>query len=183
MVCAGMGFLEGDAPPDIKGAVARPKGAALPALNDVYGKFGETAEAAQLLETELATMLLFNRGVTERLHVEPNPERAAELYDTINRHTLGQLLKRLNKTTQSLDALDTLFSNALQERNRLFHSFYRQHNFRRNSDEGRAIMLQDLEAIHDTLLRAYKAVMLLSGIDLDKLAVGEYTLPTGHVAI
>jgi hypothetical protein len=36
-----------------------------------------------------------------------------------------------------------------------------QHNFRRNSEEGRARMLDDLESIHDTLLHAYKAVMLL----------------------
>ena len=36
-------------------------------------------------------------------------------------------------TLDSLDALDALWSKALQERNRLFHSFYRKHNFRRNS--------------------------------------------------
>ena len=30
-------------------------------------------------------------------------------------------------------------------------------------------MLDDLESIHDTLIKAYKAVMLLSGTDLDAL--------------
>src|ERR1035437_6396379 len=34
------------------------------------------------------------------------------------------------------------------------HSFYRLHNFRRNSDEGRKLMLSDLDSIHDTLLRS-----------------------------
>lgn len=157
----------------------------MPTLDDVYRKFGETAEAAQLLETQLGTMLLLTRSAEERLFTEPNPERASDIYDTINRQTLGQLLKGLGRTTQSLDALESLLSKALQERNRLFHSFYRHHNFRRNSDEGRALMLKDIESIHDTLLRAYKAVTLLSGVDLDAVANSavEYTLPTRHVPI
>jgi hypothetical protein len=141
----------------------------VPTLDDIYRKFGETAEAAQLLETQLGNMLLLSRGAEDGLFTEPNPELASDLFSTINRHTLGQLIKRLNSTPQSLDALESLFSKALQERNRLSHSFYRQHNFRRNSDEGRALMLKDIESIHDTLLRAYKAVMLLSGVDLDTL--------------
>jgi hypothetical protein len=70
---------------------------------------------------------------------------------------------------------------ALDERNRLFNSFYRQHNFRRNSDDGRQRMLDDLESVHKTLLDAYKAVMLLSGVDLDNLSATE--LPTKHLSI
>jgi hypothetical protein len=58
---------------------------------------------------------------------------------------------------------------ALEERNRLSHHFYRQHNFRKNSNKGREIMLKDLDSIHETLMEAYKAIMLLSGIDLDAL--------------
>jgi hypothetical protein len=66
--------------------------------------------------------------------------------------------------------LPITLSKALDERNRLAHSFYRQHNFRRNSESGRAIMMQDLEAIHETLIQAMKALSLLEGIDLDELA-------------
>jgi hypothetical protein len=163
----------------------RPKGFNMPTLDDVYRKFGETAEAAQLLETDLGTKLILIRGAEENLLTEPNPERASDIFDTINRNTLGQLLKGLNGKNQSLDALEALLSNALQERNRLFHSFYRHHNFRRNSDEGRALMLKDMESIHDTLLRAWKAVMLLSGVDLDALVNSgvEHTPPTRHVPI
>ncbi|MFZ0981192.1 MAG: hypothetical protein WAN23_17455, partial [Candidatus Acidiferrales bacterium] len=82
---------------------------------------------------------------------------------------------------QSIANLEDVLAKALDERNRLFHSFYRQHNFRRNSDEGRQRMLDDLESIHTTLLDAYKAVMLLSGVDLGKLSVPE--LPTKHLPI
>jgi hypothetical protein len=41
-------------------------------------------------------------------------------------------------------------------------------NLRRNSENGRAIMMKDLEVMHEKLLKAYKAVMLVSGVDLEK---------------
>jgi hypothetical protein len=153
----------------------------MPTLDDVFRKFGEAAEAAQLLETELGNMLLAARCIDEGLLENKNPERAADILGSVNRHTLGELLKSLNNRTQSLDALDGLLVKARDERNRLSHSFYRQHNFRRNSEEGRALMLEDLEGIHSALLDAYKAVLALSGLDLD--AFEEMKLPTGHVPI
>jgi hypothetical protein len=154
-------------------------------LDDVYRKFGEVAEAAQLLETELGNLLLMQRAAENGLLIEPNPALASDILDTINRHTLGQLVKGLNGTDQILDELEPLLANALRERNRLSHSFYRFHNFRRNSDDGRQLMLKDLEQIHDTVLRAYKAVMLLSGVDLEALIASgvEPPAPTGHVPI
>jgi len=157
----------------------------MPTLDDVYRKFGQAAEAAQLLETQLGTMLLLTCGLQDGLLTDPNPDRAHDLYMTINRQTLGQLVKGLNDQTQSVDRLESLLAHALKERNRFFHSFYRQHNFRRNSDEGRALMLKDLEAIHDALIDAYKAVMLLDGVDLDALVATEveYSAPTDHVSI
>jgi hypothetical protein len=153
----------------------------MPSLDDVYRKFGEASEAAQLLETELGIVLI-EIGVVEANSLdEPDPERASELFKKINRQTLGQLLKKVSNSTESVSHLEGLLSRALAERNRLSHSFYRRHNFRRNSDEGRALMLNDLESIHDALLEAYKAVMLLSGIDLDSTVVDR--LPTRHVPI
>jgi hypothetical protein len=86
-------------------------------------------------------------------------------------------------TTPPLDTLETVLWRALEERNRLQHSFYRQHNFRRNSDQGRAAMLRDLDQIHDAILDAYKAVMLLSGIDLEAEAAMPFSFPTRHVPI
>jgi hypothetical protein len=153
----------------------------MPTLDDVYRKFGETAEAAQLLETELGTILMMARCIDEGLLGQKNPTRAADILDSVNRHTLGQLLKNLNNRTQSLDALDALLVKARDERNRLSHSFYREHNFRRNSDEGRALMLEDLETVHSALLDAYKAVLALGGVDLDEMA--EMQLPTRHLPI
>lgn len=157
----------------------------MPTLEDVYQKFGFAAEAAQLLETELGTMLLMAGAIDAELINNPDLTRARELLSFINKQTLGQLLRSLHRTTDSLDALESQLSKALVERNRLFHSFYRQHNFRRNSEAGRALMLQDLESIHSTILDAYKAVMLLGGVDLDKVAASHTAanLPSTHVPI
>ena len=154
----------------------------MPALDDVYRRFGDCAEAAQLLETQLGNMLLWVRAEEDCLLTKPNPARASELAGKIDRYTLGQLLKEVNKSTESLDRLESLLSRALEERNRLFHSFYRQHNFRRNSDEGRAVMIEDIESIHCTILEAYKAVLLLSGIDLDAMDAN-MDLPTRHLPL
>jgi hypothetical protein len=151
------------------------------ALDDVYRKFGETAEAAQLLETELGNLRLDIDIEDEGLAKNLNPQRAAELVEKVNRQTLGQLLKGLNSNSQSLAVLEALLATALVERNRLSHSFYREHNFRRNSSEGRALMLADLDSIHNAILDAYKAVLLLSGIDIENAADGP--LPTDHLPL
>jgi hypothetical protein len=153
----------------------------MPKLDDVYWKFGFAAEAAQLLETELGNRLIEHGIVEENLVNQRNPTRAADLFRQINHHTLGQLIIKLKTKNQSIPNLEGVLTKALDERNRLFHSFYRQHNLSRNSDEGRQRMLDDLEAIHSTLLNAYKAVLLLSGGDVDKLSAIE--LPTKHLPI
>jgi hypothetical protein len=123
------------------------------------------------------------RCIDEGLLEKQNPASAADILDSVNRQTLGQLLKNLNNRTQSLDALDALLVKARDERNRLSHSFYREHNFRRNSEEGRGFMMEDLEGIHSALLDAYKAVLALGAVDLDALANTEMKLPARHVPI
>lgn len=155
----------------------------MPTLDDVYRRFGEVAEAAQLLETELGNMLFAARCIDGDLVENKDPVRASDILGTVNRQTLGQLLKTLNNHTQSLDALDSLLSKALEKRNHLFHSFYRKHNFRRNADEGRSLMLQDLEEIYAAVFGAYKAVLKLHGIDLDAIATEGIKLPTRHLPI
>jgi hypothetical protein len=153
----------------------------MPSLDAVYRRFGEVAEAAQLLETELGNIVLAAGLVEADLIRKPNKDLASAIFKRINRQTLGQLLKSAGSHIKTAPELEALLLSALDERNRLAHSFYRQHNFRRNSDEGRAIMISDLEAIHETLLNAYQAVLALSGIDLE--ALSGQPLPNKHVPI
>jgi hypothetical protein len=152
----------------------------MPSLDDVYRKFGETAEAAQLLETQLGNLLLNVRATNAGLLSEQDPVLAREIVDTINRSTLGHLLKQLCPVISQEEGLEKLLSEALLARNRLNHSFYRQHNFRRNAEQGRAHMMEDLESIHEIILRAYKAMLALSGIDIETI---DHTPPTKHLPL
>lgn len=150
-------------------------------LDDVYRKFGEVSEAAQLLETEIGNILLLQKGTEARLMDGSDPATAEKILDQINRHTLGQLIWKLRGNHDGLDALEQMLIDAKTERNYLMHSFYRKHNFRRNSPEGRTIMLQDLESIHEKILIAFKEVLKLSGFDFDKFDLPFF--PTDHKSI
>ena len=145
----------------------------MPSLDDVYRKFGEASEASQLLETELGTHLLASGLLNDRIMsptFKVDREKATALLGDIDRQTLGQLIRNTRKHRDDLTQLEPLLARALEERNRLSHHFFRDHNFRRNTEEGRLLMLNDLDSIHNVVLDAYKAVMLFfSGIDLDEL--------------
>lgn len=153
----------------------------MPTLEEVFCKFGEVAEAAQLLETELGTVMLHVKGVEHDLYIGDKGELATEIYKQINKSTLGQLLKQVAKPAGFSEDLELLLAKALADRNYLFHSFYRKHNFRKNSDEGRANMLADLETRHQRILDAWITILRLQGYDLDKLM--NVPLPTQHVKI
>jgi hypothetical protein len=150
-------------------------------LDDVYHKFGEISEAGQLLETELGTILLEIHAVESDLLSGERPEDASEILGIINKSTLGQVLRKIDEKSRRLDHAVDKFAKALAERNRMSHSFFRQHNFRRNSAEGRAVMLADLESIHKTILEAYKVALAISGFDLESVQVSD--LPTQHLKL
>jgi hypothetical protein len=153
----------------------------MPSLSDMYAKFGETSEAAQLLEIEVGNLLLWARVAEHNLLNKPDPVLARKIFDDVDRKTLGQLIRTAQVKVPKPENLEDLLSHALQERNRLNHTFYKQHNFRRNSVEGRALMLQDLERIHDVILDAYKALLMLGGFDIENTPVSD--LPTVHLPL
>jgi hypothetical protein len=78
----------------------------MPTLDDVYRKFGETAEAAQLLETELGNVLLSLGAFEEDLLRGMNANRAADLLGEIDASTLGRLLNRLRAKTRLPNELE-----------------------------------------------------------------------------
>jgi hypothetical protein len=51
-------------------------------------------------------------------------------------------------------------------------------NIGRNSAEGRTLMLQDLERIHDVILDAYRALLMLGCFDVENTLVSD--LPIVH---
>ena len=153
----------------------------MPTLQDVFAKFGDAAEAAQLLETELGNLLLAATVESHGLAKTRNKVLAKRILLDINRQTLGQLIQALTKSSPPPPELEDELMLALTERNRLHHSFYREHNFRRNSEEGRMLMIADLNFIHERILQAYKSVLLLSGTDITNVAL--LRPPTKHLPI
>jgi len=153
----------------------------MPTLSDVYCKFGDAAEAAQLLETELGNLLLSVAIEAHGFRKTQNKALARKILGDIDRKTLGQLIQALKKTSQPDGQLEELLMSALTERNRLNHSFYRQHNLRRNSEEGRMLMLADLQVIHERLLDAYTAVLPLANIEITEDAI--LKAQSGHLPL
>lgn len=95
----------------------------MPSLDEVYRKFGEAAEAAQLLETELGNFLFLKGAIAADLIARRDPEKAAALLDQINRKTLGQLRNGAKLADNSAEALEAVVGKALDARNRPCHGF------------------------------------------------------------
>lgn len=79
---------------------------------DVYRKFGEASEVAQLLETELGTLLLMRKCIGEDLLTSPDRDRATEIYRHVNRQTLGRLIRTPGTTTTWVGDLEQVFTRA-----------------------------------------------------------------------
>ena len=124
--------------------------------DEVYGKFGRTAEAAQLFETELGTILLARAGEERGWHLKADPQDAAEFYEKLNRKTLGQLLTSLRDYLNLTEEVTDCFELALKARNRLNHGFFERHNYAMYAEAGRNDMIQELETMHAQLVEAYE---------------------------
>lgn len=124
--------------------------------DEVYSNFGRTAEAAQLFETELGTILLAREGEERGWHLKADPEQAAEFYEKLNRKTLGQILNSLRDYLDLEDQVAESFELALKARNRLNHGFFERHNFAMFTEPGRDAMIQELETMHAQLVDAYE---------------------------
>lgn len=124
--------------------------------HELYAKYGIAAEAAQLFETELGTLLLCLQGLSEGWHQQPDGAAARAFLDKIERDTLGRLLGKLEGWLKLDDDLEPIFSAGLRARNNLAHGFFERHNFKIQSSNGRSQMISDLEVLHGELFKAWR---------------------------
>ena len=124
--------------------------------DELYAKFGITAEAAQLFETELGTLLLSVTALENGWHLTPDPKKARKALGEIEAQTLGRLLGVLKGKVAFDEHLGERFASALKARNRLNHGFYERHNFKIQTDEGRDAMIAALEELHEELFQAWQ---------------------------
>lgn len=124
--------------------------------HELYAKFGIAAEAAQLFETELSTLLLCLRALENGWHLLPDGESAKAALDELDRSTLGRLLRGLKGRAELKDDLEARLSSALEARNRLTHGFYERHNFKIQTNAGRDEMIAELDLLHAELFNAWQ---------------------------
>lgn len=125
---------------------------------DLYAKFGETAEAAQLFETASGTVLLGLKGKENNWHLSPDPAVGKAFLNSVEKSTLGHLLKQIDPHIQITGDMPDIFKTGVEVRNRLFHGFYERHNFKIQTDEGRDVMIKDLEQMHNQLVSSWQAM-------------------------
>lgn len=130
--------------------------------DELYAKFGRTAEAAQLYETELGTLLLAVRAQQQGWHIVSGGETAQKEWRAINASTMGQLLGRLREQIPFEEDIVGLFTSALSARNRLVHGFFLEHGFAIQTVEGRRAMMDDLDELHKEFLNAWQQASALS---------------------
>ena len=137
--------------------------------DELYQKFGVTAEAAQLFEADLGSIMLSVNGLKHDWHIAPDRSDAQKLYEKMGKLTLGNLLRQTCQDVSFDDNTFCIFDAALDARNKLFHGFFERHNFKIQTDEGRAIMMADLEQLHDKLINAWRIASAISAHLLVKL--------------
>ena len=148
--------------------------------HELYAKFGIAAEAAQLFETELSTLLLCLRALEHGWNVLPDGESAKAALDEIDRSTLGRHLRSLKGRVELKDDLEARLSSALEARNRLTHGFYERHNFKIQTDTGRAEMIADLDLLHAELFNAWQIAGAIT--DIISEAIFDARAKHGHPA-
>lgn len=124
--------------------------------DELYTKFGITAGAAQLFETELGKLLLSISAIENGWYVKPDPVNARKELDQIEAHTLWRLLGVLKGKVPFDEHLAERFASALKARNRLNHGFFERHNFKIQTDEGRDVMIAYLEEPHEELFQVWR---------------------------
>lgn len=132
--------------------------------HELYAKFGITAEAAQLFETELGTLLLALKGLENDWHIAPDGVAAQKALSNIDRSTLGRLLNDLKRHITIGGTVEECFSSALDSRNRLMHGFFERHNFKIQTADGRRHMIDELDALHRELFAAWRAAGKLTTV-------------------
>ncbi len=142
--------------------------------DQLYAKFGITAEAAQLFETALGTVVLASKGHNNNWYSEQDPNAAARALEVIECSTLGRVLEMLKQELRFEDDLIIKqFKRGLVARNKLFHGFFERHNFKIQSEVGRDDMVADLEELHEELFQCWRVADSLASALAEELITEE----------
>ena len=123
-------------------------------VKEVYAFYGLAAHQAQLLEKALVNLVvaLDADGVpVQRSHFDA-------LFDRFDPHAFAQLASALGARVALPEAVQQLLAEALRRRQHLTHHFYADNAAAFTTDEGRALMIQELRLLVELLQRAAEEV-------------------------
>lgn len=109
-------------------------------VREVFAQFGVAMYKAQVLEQALVNVLTYAQASDAR---HPSPEVFDAFLDDNLTVTMGRLLRRLGPFLGDDQQLGTALSEALALRNRLAHSYFREHDRDFFSFTGREVMLAE----------------------------------------
>lgn len=129
---------------------------------DVYGRFGATAEAAQWFEHELGDLLYTARALELGLDHTPNPGMASKLFAELERDTAGVLLGKVKKRFRVSPHGARSLTGALEARNMLIHGYFVHHRDNLGTEAGRANATAMLDSFDASLRAAREEVRWLT---------------------
>jgi hypothetical protein len=126
----------------------------------VYVAFGVAVHTAQLVEKELALVLLLpSHTGAKRL---PSADEISKTKEEVDRLTFGQLLRRLKKVATISPEFEKALDDGLKKRNYLIHNFFDSYGANIWISSTREKMIADLGTIHNALHSVYKTFSELS---------------------
>jgi len=137
-------------------------------VREVFAYYGRAAYAASCVEHGLTIALMKAElmsqvaGRARREHKVPTTAEWEAMFDDyMAKHDalpLGTLIQRFRKVVKTPPELQDLLDQALAQRNFLAHGFFRERAISFSHDAGREEMIAELDAAHDLLDRADRAV-------------------------
>jgi len=126
-------------------------------LDELYAKFGRTAEMAQVMELEAGNLALSYVLIAFDVNNLTKEQKLfmKSLSEDIDRRTFGNLVNILKKSMNVDQKIKDTVDSALEKRNYLTHRFFRTHNFVIHSVEGRAKMIDELSNLYEAFSIAH----------------------------
>jgi hypothetical protein len=113
-------------------------------LNEVYRLYGIAAHNCCNIEFRIVSLLL---GPKWREAEDLNPEKVQEIYDKLNRLTLGALLREYKQHFTLTEQQLSLAEDVLEKRNYLTHHFFGNHGKRMQDSKVLEQMISELKSL------------------------------------
>jgi hypothetical protein len=140
---------------------------------EVYARFGLAAYLAQCFEKSLEVFLLLDRKLTDR---EMTLQKFDALQTSLQKKTLGSLIKEFRKYVEINDEYERVLTDALDKRNFLTHHYFWERAAHFMSEGGRNLMIDELFEMADHFQRAdivvramYEAIGKVLGLTEDMI--------------